>query len=451
MLVYIIALSQFAFAFMFSGVAVTLPAMGTEFAAGGVALGLVETLYMGTSAALLLPAGKLADATDKNTLFKVGLLVFTVSALAIGFMPSISTIIGLRFVQGAGSALLAATGMAILTDYVPPERRGQAYGISIGAIYVGLGAGPLIAGLITEHFGWRWVYFVSFVPLLGCYVWTHISLKSQWRAPRAPIDIRSSAIIAAAVMALIFGSAILGQSLLGYGLIALGLGLGVVFFATVEKSKNPLLNLSEVRANRQFSAALVTQFLVYSAALSTYFLFSIYLQAVRGFGAETAGFFLVVGPVLMAVIAPISGRLADRYPPHLLAGSGVGCVLASTVLAARIEADTSLAYVLVILAVQGVGYALFSSPNMAIIMNSVTRDKISVASALAAKMRALGMVFSMIIVTVILSLQIGTDAVVTRQSEFVTVMVLSYVVFAGLIAIGVWLAFRGRIPSRRRA
>ena len=451
MLVYIIALTQFAFAFMFAGVAVTLPAMGTELAAGGVALGLVETLFIGTSAALLLPVGKLADATDRNTLFKVGLLVFTVSALAIGFMPSISTIIGLRFVQGVGSALMAATGMAILTDYVPPERRGQAYGISIGAIYVGLGAGPLIAGLITQHFGWRWVYFVSFVPLTGAYVLAHIRLKSQWRRPSAPIDIRSSVVIAGSVMAMIFGSAILGQSPLGYGLIALGLGLGVVFFAIAEKSSNPLLNLSEVRANRQFSAALVTQFLVYSAALGTYFLFSIYLQAVRGFGAETTGFLLVVGPALMALIAPISGRLADRYPPHLLAGSGVACVLVSTVLATRIEAQTSLAYVLVILAAQGVGFALFSSPNMAIIMNSVTRDKLSVASALAAEMRALGMVLGMIVVTVILSLRIGSDAIVTRQSEFVTVMVLSYVVFAGMSAIGVWLAFRRGIPSRSRA
>ena len=451
MLVYIIALTQFASAFMFAGVAVTLPAMGTELGAGGVALGLVETLFMGTSAALLLPVGKLADATDRNTLFKVGLLVFTVSALAIGFMPSISTIIGLRFVQGVGSALLAATGMAILTDYVPPDRRGQAYGISIGAIYVGLGAGPLIAGLITQQFGWRWVYFLSFVPLIGAYVLVHISLKSQWRRPSAPIDMRGSVVIAASVMALVFGSAILGQSPLGYGVIALGLGLGVVFFATAEKSKNPLLNLSEIRANRPFSTALVTQFLVYSAALGTYFLFSIYLQAVRGFGAETAGFLLAVGPALMALIAPISGRLADRYPPHLLAGSGVACVLVSTVLATQIEAQTSLAYMIVILAAQGVGFALFSSPNMAIIMNSVTRDKLSMASALAANTRALGMVLGMIVVTVILSLRIGSDAIVTRQSEFVTVMVLSYVVFAGLAAIGVWLAFRRRIPSQTRA
>ena len=128
MLVYIIALSQFASAFMFSGVAVTLPAMGAELAAGGVALGLVETLYMGAGAALLLPVGKLADATDKNTLFKVGLLLFAASSLAIGFMPSIWTIIGLRLVQGVASALMVATGIAILTDYAPLERRGQAYG-----------------------------------------------------------------------------------------------------------------------------------------------------------------------------------------------------------------------------------------------------------------------------------------------------------------------------------
>ena len=84
-------------------------------------------------------------------------------------------------------------------------------------------------------------------------------------------------------------------------------------------------------------------------------------------------------------------------------------------------------------------------------MSSVTRDKTSVASALAAKMRSLGMVFSMIVVMVILSFQIGSDAVVDRKSEFVTVMAVSYVVFSIVRAIGVWLAFRERILRRSGA
>lgn len=451
MLIYVIALSQFASAFMFGGVAVTLPAMGAELAAGGVALGLVDTLYMGASAALLLPAGKLADATDKNTLFKAGLLLFAVSSLAIGFMPSIWAIIGLRLVQGAASALMIATGMAILTEHAAPGRRGQAYGISIGAIYLALGTGPLIAGLITQHFGWRWVYFASFAPLAASYVLVHVFVKGRWRPPSAPLDVLGSAVITASVMALIFGSAFLSLSPFGYALIALGLALGIAFFALAERSANPLIDLREVRANRTFTNALMVQFLLYSAALSTSFLFSIYLQAVRGFGAETAGLMLVVGPALMALIAPVSGRLADRYPPDLLAGSGVCCVFASTVLATRIEADTGLAYVLAVLIAQGVGYALFSSPNMAIVMSSVTPDRTGVASALAAKMRSLGMVLSMIVVMVILSFQIGSDAIVDRKGEFVTVMAASYVVFSVLTAIGVWLAFRGRVLGRSGA
>jgi MFS family permease len=111
---------------MFSGVAVALPGMGTDLGAGATSLGLVETLFLAGSVAFLLPIGRLADAGGKATLYKLGLLSFGVSSLAVAFFSSIPVILFLRFLQGVTSSATAATAPAIVADLVPPERRGAA-------------------------------------------------------------------------------------------------------------------------------------------------------------------------------------------------------------------------------------------------------------------------------------------------------------------------------------
>ena len=102
--VYVIVLTQFAIPFMYSGVALTLPATGLELSASGVALTLIETVYLGAGAAFLLPLGRIAESADKITLFKTGLLIYAAATLLIGFLPSMATIITVRFVPEIGRA-----------------------------------------------------------------------------------------------------------------------------------------------------------------------------------------------------------------------------------------------------------------------------------------------------------------------------------------------------------
>ena len=140
-----VVMSQFSSAFMHSIMGVTLPAIGSDLDASGVELGLAESIFMGTAAALLLPIGRFADVTDKNTLFKSGLLALGITTFAIGFQPSIESVIGARFFQGVAAAFLTATGMAIVADIAPRNRLGQMLGLAIGATYVGLAVGPYFA------------------------------------------------------------------------------------------------------------------------------------------------------------------------------------------------------------------------------------------------------------------------------------------------------------------
>lgn len=438
-LVYVIALTQFAMPFMFSGVGITLPLMGLELNASAVALGLVETGYLGAAAAFLLPVGRLADATDKKTLFKAGLLGYGLLTLSIGFATTPTMVIALRITQGISGALVMATGMALITEVVARENLGKAMGLSIGAIYAGLSAGPFIAGMITSAIGWRWVYYLTAIILLLSFVLTHHLMKGAWRRPQMAFDWLGSMVVATTIMLLVTGSATLDKPL--WGALLLGSGIvGVLLFFWVERRvKQPLLRLDRLRANQVLSRALSTQLLMYSGSFGMTFLYSLYLQEVRELSAQQAGQILVIGPILMAITAPLFGRLADHITPTHITLAGMVSALISLMMATQVNGTTSISYICVTMMLQGLGFAMFSSPNMALIMSSVAPEHYSMASALASKMRYLGMVSSMIIITLLMSILIGEGSIREAIAHYLSVMHYAFIVFSVLVLMGVGL------------
>ncbi len=392
---------------MFSGVGVTLPTMGRQLSMSGAELGLFETLYLGTSAALVLPAGRLGDAADRNTLFTIGVAVFAISTLALGFLYSVPLLLAVRTIQAMAIALVAATNMAILTETVPGERLGRAIGLSIGAVYTGLSAGPFVAGIITTGLGWRWVYGLSALVSLGAAFAAWRCLKRRWRHPQRAFDWPGILTSALGLMLLIGGSAAAAESI--YGRLALGGALVcLVAFVLIERRvASPLVPIVLLTENLVLLRALTVQLLTYAGAVGTSFLFSLYLQEARGWTAQEAGRILMISPLLMAVLAPPSGRLADRVRPQLLATAGVALIVSGTLAAWFVPETGSLTLLVAALVGQGTGFALFSSPNMAVIMRSAPKERIGLASAMAAQMRTLGMVTSMMLITLFLSIHVG--------------------------------------------
>ena len=451
LLIIFIALSQFSSSFMHSIMGVTLPAMGRDLDASGVQLALAESIFLGTAAALLLPIGRLADATDKNTLFKGGLLGLSILTLAIGFQPTIESIIGARFLQGVAAAFLTATSMAIVADIAPRNQLGRMLGLAIGATYIGLASGPFFAGVITTHLGWRWVFFLAAVPPLLAYLLSRATLVSRWRAPTKTVNIWNGVLLMVSIMLFVAGAAMLRRAGTGATLTALGIGMGVLFIALERRAANPLLNIDEVVANQSLSHALSVQFLIYCGTVGTTFLLSVYLQLLRGHTPETAGHLLVLGPVVMAVFAPLAGRVSDRISPRLISALGAGLILCSVGLAVLITARSGTALIVAIMVFQGLGFALFSAPNIAVIMNSVGPAERGMASALSAVMRSLGMVVSMFIVTALIAVELGASAIADRPDAYLSVMRWSFIAFTVLTALGVLMAARKKQqPARVR-
>jgi MFS family permease len=443
LLVLAIAASQFAPPFMFSGVAVALPAMGADLRAGATSLGLVETVFLAGSVAFLLPAGRLADASDKATLYKLGLLSFGISSLLVALFSSIPVILFLRFLQGLTSAVTAATGPAIVADLVPAQRRGAAYGITIAAVYAGLTLGPICAGFLIEHWGWRAVFWAGGALVLLGYVVIQLMLSSSWRRPPSgAVHLPSTLMLVAAMLFLAFGCSTLRLGALGYACVAAGLVLTTVFLFWQRHLAEPLLNVEVLMRNTVLRNALLVQLLLYTNAFCVIFMVSIYMQIVLGKSANTSGQVLAIGSLLMAVIAPLAGSLSDRYRANLVASLGVALAFFSALMALALDQASGLIYVALMLALQGVGFAFFSSPNMTIIMNSVPANRRSIASALSAQARTLGMMAGMLITAAVISLYIGDEPLERNPLLFVRTMASSFIILALLSLVALGLSLR---------
>lgn len=444
-LFWIIIASQFAPPFMFSGVAIALPSMGADLNAGARSLGLVETLFLAGSLAFLLPVGRLADATDKRSLYKLGMLGFGVSSIVIASLSSMTGILIVRFIQGITSAIFAATGPAILADIVPVERRSRAYGNSIGVIYAGLMLGPIIAGYLVHFWNWRAVFLAGAVILLLMFALVAAMLPSAWRRPARVVHMPSAALMLFSVMCIVIGAALLKEGILGYCLLVAGGLMAGAFVAMQRHLERPLIDVVALSRHRELRNALIVQALIYINAYSSMFMLSLYMQVSRGVSSEDAGKVMAVGSLIMAFTSPVAGRLSERFRPRNVSIAGVACVFVSALLATSLAADGSRAFVALILSVQGLGFALFSTPNMTIIMNSVDSGQLSMASALSAKSRSMGMICGMVMMTILITLAIGSDSIQSHAAEFIGTVTTGFSIMSmtGAIALVVCFLIRG--------
>jgi len=444
LLVWAIVASQFGPPFMFSGVAVALPSMGHELDLSAVQLGLVETTFLASSTAFLLPAGRLADAADRRTVFRWSLVLFGLLTLALAMANGAASVLTLRLLQGMAAALGSAAGPAVLVELVPPERRGRIFGAVLGTAYAGLSAGPLAAGWIVAHLGWRAVFVFGAALILLGYLPVHFRMWSRWRSPGRWVHLPSLVLLVAAVFALVFGSAALQEGWRAWATVGGGALLLVLFLWLQLRIDNPLLDLRELARNAVMTRALVVQLLVYGNAYCSIFMLSVFLQVTKGMPAPDAGLILATGSLVMACIAPFAGRLADVVRPQVVAAAGVAAVVGSSLLGMGLDANAPTWRVAAVLVAQGIGFGLFSSPNLALIMASMRGERSGTASALAAQSRGIGMFAGMLMTGVLIAWHFGRQQVSDDPPRFVATLGDAYTVLLVTSVLALLVAVVGR-------
>ncbi|MCD4768945.1 MAG: MFS transporter, partial [Bacteroidales bacterium] len=163
-ILFITAFAAFITPFMGAAINLALPAIGKDLDANAIQLNWIVTIYLLTTALFMLPFGRLGDIVGRKKIFMYGLILFTLSTLAITFSKNIGYFLIFRSLQGLSSAMIFGNTMAIITSVFPPGERGKAMGINITAVYAGLSSGPFLGGLLTEYFGWRSI-FIVLIPI----------------------------------------------------------------------------------------------------------------------------------------------------------------------------------------------------------------------------------------------------------------------------------------------
>jgi EmrB/QacA subfamily drug resistance transporter len=446
----VVCVAHFLMPFMMSAVGVALPAIGLEFEASALQLGLVETAYVLSASIFLLAMGRLGDIHGRKRIFLIGILLFTAIGGLISQAWSIEALIALRFLQGMGGSMVMATTFAIVVSVFPPEERGRALGIAVASVYAGISCGPFFGGMLISALGWRSIFYLC-VPLgVITFSVAVTRLRGEWaEAKGEPFDWQGSLVYAASILLLIAGASNLDRGLWGWGLAAAGL-VGLVLFLRLEaRSPFPVLNVTLLRDNRVFAFSNLAALLNYAATFGVTFFLSLYLQYIKGMSPHQAGTVLMIQPIAQALFSPACGRLADRFAAPLVATAGMALCGAGLAVAATLDGNSSLTQVMLLLGILGTGFALFSSPNISVIMGSVAPRYLGVASGLNSTMRTLGMMASMTVITIIFSITMGGQAITPETHlDFLLSMRTALLVFCGLCLVGILCSAIRLKPAR---
>jgi len=344
--------------------------------------------------------------------------------------------------------MITSTSLAILTSVVPQDRRGRAMGIVVSCVYLGLSAGPTLAGLMTTYLGWRWIFYAALPVEFAALILALVKLRgAEWADARGEqFDWRGSLIYMMALLGLILGVTHLKEWSMAGWLAGAG-ALGLIGFILVElQTGSPLIRIREIIRNRTFAFSNIATWINYSVSFGVMFFFSIYLQTVKGLSPKDTGMLLVVQPLIQAIVSPLAGRLADRYAPDKMATIGMAIGTVALCLSATVSAASSLLMVRLVLILLGFGFGLFSSPNTTAVMASVTPREYGMAASLLATMRSTGMLTCMTITTVILSIYLGDLPItVATGPAFVSSMRAALLLFAVLSFAGIGFSI-GRAP-----
>ncbi|MDA3880670.1 MAG: MFS transporter [Prolixibacteraceae bacterium] len=429
--------------FMLSSVNIGLPDIQEYFNCSATTLSWVSNSFLLANAMVLLPLSKASDIWGRVKFFRIGLYLFTISTLITGLSANIPMLMASRVLQGAGSALMSVTAIAIITDVFPPHKRGVALGLNIGGVYTGLSVGPFIGGLLTQMGGWRLLFFAA-VPLgIITILFSHFNLKSATqKLHKHPFDYKGGILYALAIFLFIFGGGKI-KTLPGILMFTTGIAFMIVFFIGQTKKEYPVLNVNLLKSNKRFTFSNLAALIHYASTFGVSFLLSLYLQYSKKLSPGEAGLVLVIQPAIMAITAPLTGRLSDKIDAGILASSGMALTFISLVMMIFISSESSITYITTSLAILGFGFGLFTSPNTNAIMGSVEKHHYGIASGINATMRVFGQTLSMMTATIFISIFLSKESISAQNIDlFVQSMNLYFITFAALCIPGIWFSIK---------
>ncbi|MBU3158720.1 MFS transporter [Clostridium frigoris] len=450
-ILFIVVMVTFMCTLDSSIVNVALPVMAKSLNVTTAGIQLVVTSYLIVISAAILVFGKLGDMLGKTKVFKFGIALFTMGSLFCGITSSLTVLIIARVIQAIGAAATMANSQGIITGVFPANERGRALGITGTFVALGAMVGPGLGGFIVDAFSWEYIFLINIpIGIITLFYGFKILPKSN-KTQKIKLDGYGALLFAFTIIPL-FVALGKGQEI-GFTqpIILIGFlisSVSFILFIFVEKKrKDPLLDL-KIFENKLFSLSIFCGFISFVALFCSVIIQPFFLQDVLRYSPAFTGLILMVSPLILSVVAPLSGHLSDKIGSEILTFIGLAINSVGLLLMSTLNEQTSLMSMVFYIAVMTIGNGLFQSPNNSLVMSTVPKDKLGIAGSINGLVRNLGMVCGIALSTALLynrmSYKIGhrvTNYIVGRNDAFIYGMRSVYIVAAIICLIGAILTF----------
>ncbi|HEX8050034.1 MAG TPA: MFS transporter [Solirubrobacterales bacterium] len=373
---------------------VALPSIQKDLGASISGLEWTINGYTLSFAVLLATGGRLGDIFGRRLVFLIGVVVFALSSATAGFAPDETSLVLSRVVQGVGAALMMPGTLSIITDAFPAHERGKAMGTWAGVSALALAVGPVLGGFLTEHVSWRAIFYVNIPVAVGAVLATLFAVReSRDTSVGREVDYAGVAVLTVGLTALVL--ALVEGNAWGWGstevvglLVAAALALPAFVFVE-NRVKAPMVQF-DLLSDRNFLAAVVVAMIISFAMLGVFFFLALYMQDILRYTPLEAGVRFLPSTLMIVGVAPVAGRLSDRFGPRWLIAVGLLIVAASLFSFSRIAVDSTYLDLLPGFVLLGIGIAMTMSPMTSAAMNAVPVQKAGIASGVLSMFRMVG-------------------------------------------------------------
>ncbi|HEY1285928.1 MAG TPA: MFS transporter [Solirubrobacterales bacterium] len=373
---------------------VALPSIQRDLGASISGLEWMINGYTLSFAVLLATGGRLGDIFGRRRMFLIGVVIFALSSATAGFAPDDTSLVVSRVAQGVGAALMMPGTLSIITDAFPAHERGKAMGTWAGVSALALAVGPVLGGLLTEHVTWRAIFYLNIPVAVGAVLTTLFAVReSRDTTVGRDVDYLGVVTLTAGLTALVL--ALVEANSWGWGstrILALlgGAALALVLFVLVElRVKAPMVEF-HFFVDRNFLGAVVVALIVTFAMMGVFFFLALYMQDILHYSPLEAGVRFLPSTLMIVGVAPIAGRMADRFGPRWLIAAGLTIAAASLYTFSGIAVDSGYLDLLPGFVLLGIGIALTMSPMTSAAMNAVAVEKAGIASGVLSMFRMVG-------------------------------------------------------------
>lgn len=369
---------------------VALPTIARELGASPAMSVWIINAYQLTITILLLPLAALGDRIGYKRIYIPGLAIFTVGSVACAIGGTLTLLIAARVLQGIGAACIMSMNAALVRATYPASMLGRGIGYNAMVLSMSAATGPTLAALILTVATWPWLFLINLPIGIAALLVGRKALPDP-HGHDQPFDWISALLSGAMMGCIVFGAEDFARegNAPALGLVLIGAAAGAVLVWREWSDPRPLIPLDLLRIP-VFTLSITTSVVSFAAQMLAYVALPFLFQSVLGRSVIATGLLMTPWPIAVGVAAPVAGRLADRLNSGLLGGIGLAVFALGLFLLSRLDASPGNLDIIWRMAVCGIGFGLFQSPNNRTIVSAAPKPRSGAAGGMLATARLLG-------------------------------------------------------------